>query len=76
MNTAMLTDELLSYLFDEQPHLLPQPMAPWLASSRRFTAFATTYRDKIRKKVRVTQDQESRLDLRLELETAYLLLQE
>jgi hypothetical protein len=72
----MLTDELFAYLFDGQPHPLSPAVAPWLASSRRFTAFATTYRDKIRKKVRVTQDQESRLDLRLELETAYLLLQE
>jgi hypothetical protein len=35
-----------------------------------------TCRDKIRKKLRITPDQESLLDLRLELETAYLLLQE
>ncbi len=72
----MLTDELLIYVFDGQSHLLAQPMATWLASSRRFTAFVTTFQDKIRKKLRATQDQESLLDLRLELETAYLLLQE
>lgn len=72
----MLTDELLTYLFGNQPHLLTQPMATWLASSRRFTAFVTTFRDKIRKKVRTRPDPESLLDLRLELETAYLLLQE
>ena len=72
----MLIDELLTYLFDGQLHLLAQQMATWLASSRRFTAFVTAFRDKIRKKLRVTQDQESLLDLRLELETAYLLLQE
>ncbi len=72
----MLTDELLAYVFDGQLHPLVQPMATWLASSRRFTAFVTTFRDKIRKKLRVTQDQESLLDLQLELETAYLLLQE
>jgi len=72
----MLTDELLIYVFDGQSHLLAPPMATWLASSRRFTAFVTTFRDKIRKKLRATQDQESLLDLRLELETAYLLLQE
>jgi hypothetical protein len=69
----MLTDDLLAYLFDGQPHLLFQPMAIWLASSRRFTTFVTTFQDKIRKKLRTTQDQK---DLRLELETAYLLLQE
>lgn len=72
----MLTDDLLVYLFDGQSHLLFQPMAAWLASSRRFAAFITTFRDKIRKKLRTMQDQESLLDLRLELETAYLLLQE
>jgi len=72
----MLTDELLTYLFDGQPHILAQPMEAWLASSRRFTAFVDTFRDKIRKKIRVTQDPETLLDLRLELETAYLLLQE
>lgn len=72
----MLIDELLAYVFDAQTHLLAEPMATWLTSSRRFTAFVTTFRDKIRKKLRATQDQESLLDLQLELETAYLLLQE
>lgn len=72
----MQTDNLLTYLFDGQSNLLVQPMAGWLASSRRFAAFATTYRDKIRKKIRTTQDEQSVLDLQLELETAYLLLQE
>ena len=72
----MLTDELLIYVFDGQSHLLATPMATWSASSRRFTAFVTTFRTKIRKKLRATQEIESLLDLRLELETAYLLLQE
>lgn len=69
----MLTEELLTYIFGGQPHLLAEPMAAWLASSRRFMTFVTTYRDKIRKKLRTTADQASLLDLRLELETAYLL---
>ncbi|MEW5939082.1 MAG: hypothetical protein AB1750_05435 [Chloroflexota bacterium] len=73
---ATLTDDLLTYLFDGQSNLLSQPMASWLTSSRRFAAFADTFRDKIRKKLRTTQDQESILDLQLELETAYFLLQE
>ena len=72
----MLIDELLIYLFDGQPHPLAAPMATWLASSRRFTAFVNTFHTKIRKKLRSTQDNESLLDLRLELETAYLLLRE
>jgi hypothetical protein len=73
---AKQTDDLLTYLFDGGSSLLVQPMAGWLASSRRFANFATTYRDKIRKKLHTTQDQKSALDLQLELETAYLLLQD
>ncbi len=72
----MSTDELLTYLLDGQSHLLSPHMTTWLASSRRFTAFVTTFRTKIRKKLRTTHEQESLHDLRLELETAYLLLQE
>lgn len=72
----MSINELLTYLFDGHFHLLAASMATWLASSRRFTAFVTTFRDKIRKKLRATQDVESLHDLRLELETAYVLLQE
>ncbi len=72
----MLIDELLTYLFDGKSHLLATPMATWLASSRRFTAFVNTFHNKIRKKLRATQEMERLLDLRLELETAYLLLQE
>ena len=71
----MLTDELLSSLFDGQSsHILVAPMAAWLAASRRFTAFVTENQPKIRKKIRSTHEPESLLDLRLELETAYLLL--
>jgi hypothetical protein len=51
-------------------------MAEWLASSRRFTDFVKTHHTKIRKKIRTTQDAETLRDLRLELETAYLLLRE
>ena len=69
-------DELLAYVFDGRSHLLARPMATWIDSSRRFSAFVSTFRDKIRKKVRATQDREGLLDLRLELETAFLLLRE
>lgn len=72
----MLVDELLAYIFDGRSHLLAPPMATWLASSRRFTSFVTTFRDKIRKKVRATPEREGLLDLRFELETAFLLLRE
>ena len=69
-------DELLTYLFDGQPHILAELMAAWLASSRRFTAFVNTHHTKIRKKLRVAQGSENLRDLQLELETAYLLLRE
>ena len=72
----MLIDELQTYIFDGQPHILSDSMRAWLTSSRPFAAFVTTFRDKIRKKLRVTQDRETIYDLRLELETAYLLLRE
>jgi hypothetical protein len=72
----MLVDELLAYLFDGQGHLLAAQMATWLASSRRFREFVESFRPKVRKKLRARQDVESQLDLQLELETAYLLLQE
>jgi hypothetical protein len=73
---ATQTDDLLAYLFDGGANQLLQPMGTWLASSRRFAAFAATFRDKIRKKIRTTQDQKGLQDLQVELETAYLLLRE
>ena len=72
----MLADELFTYIFDGKSHLIARPMGTWLSSSRRFAAFVDTFRDKIRKKLRIIQDKDSVLDLRLELETAYLLLRE
>jgi len=46
----------------------------WMDASARFTTFVETYRDKIRKKIRLTNEPESALDLRSELEVAYCLL--
>lgn len=71
-----LIEELHSYLFDGGPHVLAAPVEAWLASSRRFVAFVSAGRDKIRKKLRVIKDEESLYDLKLELETVYLLLRE
>lgn len=72
----MTANELLAYLLNETLHPLAAPLAVWLERSPRFAAFATTYRDKIRKKIKQVGDDESARDLLLELETAYLLLQE
>lgn len=75
-SSSKIVDELLAYLFDGQLHPLTTPMQTWLAGSRRFTTFVNAFRDKIRKKLRTMQEPERLHDLRLELETAYLLLQE
>lgn len=72
----MLTDELLDYLFDGEPHPLALEMRKWLGHSRRYSEFVEAFRTKIRKKLRTTPDPENLLDLRVELETAYLLSQE
>ena len=68
--------DLMAYIFDGQAagHALAGPLLAWMDGSPRFTAFVETYRDKIRKKVRVTRDAESALDLRGELAVARGLL--
>ena len=67
---------LVAYVFDEQPHLLSATLLHWVEDSSRFTDFVELYRDKIRKKIRVTREPESLLDLRGELEVAYCLLKD
>jgi hypothetical protein len=66
--------DLCAYLFEGQPHLLSGELLQWLEASARFTAFVETYRDKIRKKIRLAREPESAQDLRGELEVAYCLL--
>jgi hypothetical protein len=66
--------DLIAYLFEGQAYLLSGDFLRWMEASSRFTAFVDTYRDKIRKKIRVTREPESVLDLRSELEVAYGLL--
>ena len=66
--------DLIAYVFEGQPHLLSGVLMQWMEASSRFTTFVETYRDKIRKKIRVTREAESVLDLRGELEVAYCLL--
>lgn len=66
--------DLVTYVFEGQPHLLSGDLLQWMEASSRFTAFVETYRDKIRKKIRVIRVPESALDLRGELEVAYGLL--
>lgn len=75
-NQAEMTKQadLIAYVFDGQPHLLSGELTQWMEASSRFTAFVETYRDKIRKKIRLAREPESALDLRGELEVAWCLL--
>lgn len=65
---------LTAYVFEGQPHPLAEALTQWMEASARFTTFVETYRDKIRKKVRLTRAPEIALDLGCELEAAYCLL--
>ncbi len=72
----MRIDELLGYLFEGCDHVLYQQLETSMRASRPFRAFAETYRDKIRKKIRTAKDAESVKDLSFELAVAYRLVQE
>lgn len=71
--------DLSAYLAAGRPPLgaaapLAGALLGWMEASPRFTAFVETYRDKIRKKIRVAGGVEGPLDLRAELQAAYRLL--
>lgn len=69
-------DDLLDDIFDgKRPPLYPEFEA-WVRASRRFRAFAVSYRAKIRAKLKNTRDEGGLQDLRAELQTAALLLRE
>jgi hypothetical protein len=72
----MNVGELLTYLGLDTSHALSAPLTNWMTASPRFAAFVEAHRDKIRKKIRVEPEIEGLRDLLVELETAYLLLQE
>lgn len=72
----MSTSDLLSYIFTNTRLPLAVQFAQWVQASPRFRAFAETYRDKIRKKVRVITDAAGYRDLQAELATAYFMVPE
>ena len=76
MISDMTADPLVSYLFDDKPHRLMGMVAGWLVESPRYKTFVTTYKDKIRKKIRMTRPGEGVGDLQFELAIAYWLAQE
>ena len=69
-------DDLLTELFDGEQPVFRAEFARWLRGSRRFAAFVTANRGKIRAKLRTVRDDGGMQDLRAELETAALLLRE
>ena len=56
----MPTDELQRYLFGDSQHQLQMQVGAWLAESPRFRVFVEAHCDKIRKKVRIMNDEEAR----------------
>ena len=70
------TDDLLDEIFDDKRNALYAEFAAWVRESRRFKAFASTYRAKIRSKLKNVRDDGAMQDLRAELETAALLLRD
>jgi hypothetical protein len=69
-------NDLLNDLFDGQQPALYAEFEAWVRGSRRFKAFASNYRGKIRTKLKNARDEGGMKDLRAELETAALLLRE
>jgi len=77
LDAAMSTlDELFTYIFDGVNATFQPEFEGWVKDSRRFRVFATTYRAKIRAKLKNVRDEGGMKDVRAELETAQLLLRE
>ncbi len=72
----MTSNELLGEIFDSKKPAFYADFEGWLRGSRRFKAFAQEYRLKIRAKLKNARDEGGIKDLRAELETAALLLNE
>jgi hypothetical protein len=70
------SNDLLPYIFSNTRLPLAVQFARWVQESPRFRAFAETYRDKIRKKVRGITELGGYGDLQAELATAYFLVLE
>ena len=69
-------DALVDEIFDGSAAPFAAEFGDWVRGSRRFKAFATEYRTKLRAKLRNARDEAALLDVRAEFETAALLLRE
>ncbi len=77
LNLPMPTlDDLIDDIFDgKTPGFRPE-FESWVRGSRRYKAFASEYRGKIRAKLRNAGDDDGLQDVRAELETAAVLLRD
>lgn len=69
-------DDLLDSIFGDDRPALYAEFEVWVRESRRFKAFAASYRSKIRSKLNHAREDSRLQDLRAELATAALLLRE
>lgn len=67
-------EELLDSIFDSKKPALYAEFEDWARDSRRFRAFASSYRNKIRNKLKNVRDEGGMQDLRAELQAAMVLL--
>ena len=76
LNLVAPLETLLDELFDGKRPPLYYDVAQWTRASRRFRTFVETYRVKIRSKISRIRNTDEMADLRAELQTAAILLQE
>ena len=69
-------DQLIAYLFEGRQGRLTGLMTGWITTSKLYMLFVEEYKDKIRKKLRVTRQPEAIADLSYELQIPFLLLQD
>src|SRR5689334_4874139 len=69
-------DDLLRHIFDGRVTPFAIQFEGWARGSRRFRAFATSHRDKIRSKLKSARDEGGMRDVLAELAAAALLLGE
>lgn len=68
--------ELVAYLFENRSSRLSARVTEWIGSSPRYARFAEKFKDKIRKKLRVSRDPAADADLLCELLVPFRLLKD
>ncbi len=76
MGLTKSQSELIAFLVEGRQSHLTTSLAMWIAASERYASFVEKYKDKIRKKLRITYGTDAAADLLYELQIPFLLLQE